>query len=160
MRTTRSLTLALVTAAVLSLAAISPASAGASVDLRSDIDCDTATGEWVIVYTLTTDYTSGEIVINTAEYVLTGDDPVDGDLAFSPNEVIKDAPALATLRLPGSSDGDLEADVALDYGLSADAADVLDGTCKADPTPTTTAPIVTSTTTPAAVVEATPAFTG
>lgn len=155
MRTTRSLAIALATVAVLSLVAVSPAWAGFAIDLRSDIDCDAATGEWVVNFTLSTDNLGEAIPVISAGYALTGPSSSEGGLTFSPDFIANDAPASATLRLPGSSTGTLVTAVELAFGPAADATDTLDGSCKVPPTTTTT-----STTAPAAVEAATPAFTG
>ena len=152
----RTRTLLATAVATLSLGglAVTPALAGYTVELSSDIDCDTASGEWVVTYTYRANDQIGSIV---GSYTLLGATSGEaGELTFAPVPVSEGEPATATVRLPGSSEGNLTA-VASDDVAGDEVEDELDGSCAATPAPTTT----TSTTTPAVEpAPARPAFTG
>lgn len=152
---TRSVVASVVALATLGGVAVTPALAGYRIDLSSDIDCDATTGEWVVTYTFRTDGVSPGI---TGSYILSGGPSGEtGDLVFDPTSAESDAPAVATIRLPGDSTGLLVGTAVDDNTVGDDVEDQLDGTCVATPASTTT-----TTTAPEApvAVEARPAFTG
>lgn len=137
-------------------AAASPALAGYNIELSSDIDCDTSSGEWVVTYTTRAD---GGTQPLEGTYLLSGGPSGEaGELTFVPPAAAVDAPATSIVRLPGTSVGLLVGAVS-DAGGSADEVeDQLDGSCLATPASTTS---TTSTTTPSVEpVPARPAFTG
>ena len=154
MRRTRTLLATAVATLTLGGLAVTPAFAGYTVELSSDIDCDTTTGEWVVTYTYRASNQIGPIV---GSYTLLGPGSGEtGELTFAPVPVSDGEPATASVRLPGSSEGNLTA-VASDDLISDEVEDELDGSCAATPVSTTT----TSTTAPAVdPVPARPAFTG
>ena len=154
MRRTRTLLATAVAALTLGGVALTPALAGYTVELSSDIDCDTTTGEWVVTYTYRANDQIGSI---TGTYVLSGGPSGEaGELTFAPLPVSEGEPATATIRLPGSSTGTLVGSASDDVA-GDEVQDVLDGSCAATPVSTTT----TSTTAPAVdPVPARPAYTG
>jgi hypothetical protein len=132
--------------------AVTPAFAGYDVELSSDIDCDTSTGEWVVTYTYRAADQIGPIVGN---YILSGGPSGEaGELTFAPVPVSAGEPATAIIRLPGTSSGRLVGSAA-DTVSGDEVEDELDGSCVVPATSSTT-----STTAPTEPVPARPAFTG
>jgi hypothetical protein len=143
---------------------VTPAFAGTPGDVRSDIDCDTSTGEYVVTYTVRVGFGPQVILSAGYELVLDGSLVDDGDLEFDPTTLQNNESATAELRLPGTSQGDLTGFVSLEQEGVVDTDDVLDGTCVAvdpDPTPTTSpAPTTTLPAEPASTASAVPTYTG
>jgi hypothetical protein len=142
----------------LGVMAASPVSAGYFFELASDIDCDSASGEWVVTYTLRT---SAIVPVepDSASYILSGGPSGEaGDLDFTPRTVVEDQPSTATVRLPGSSTGLLVGSVAVPNFAEDDVEDQLDGSCQA--TPASTTPLTIAPEAPVAPLAARPTFTG
>jgi hypothetical protein len=159
-RLTRTLVAGLVGVAAILLSA-SPSGAGAIAALTGEETCNTATGEYQVVFTQTTPSETQDVTISVETY------EVDGGMAtppsFSPNPMPPNGQATATVTVPGSTTSILLATL-----LTADLIGTervlemtLDGDC--EPPPTTTTAEGETTTTEAAAAEAVrlqPAFTG
>ena len=152
---TRSLLATALAAVTLGATAVTPALAGYLVELSSDINCDKATGEWVVTYTYRADNQLGPIV---GSYILSGGPSGEaGELDFAPQPVSAGEPATATVRLPGSTPGTLVGSASDD--VAGDEVEDQLGVCEAAPATTTTT--TTSTTAPAVdPVPTRPTFTG
>ncbi len=138
--------------------AASPASAGYDIEIASDIDCDTSSGEWVVTYTLRTS-SSFALEVDSASYILSGGPSGEaGDLDFTPSSLFQDQPATATIRLPGSSIGLLVGSASVNNIAQDEIEDQLDGSCQA--TPASTTPSTIAPEAPVAPLAARPTFTG
>lgn len=151
---------------------IAPVFAQSSAGISSEIECDPITGEYVATYTLTAG--SGPQDIQFGGWELLDDDDQEiegGDLQFNVTVLgANESATAAEVRLPGTSVGTLNGYAQLADEGYFDVDDVLDGTCVAAPTttttaaPTTTTTMVAPTTTapaqPVAAVVAVPTYTG
>jgi hypothetical protein len=173
MKPARFLSLLAATVVAVAVGTATPAMAGYSTDLASDIDCDTATGEWVVQYTLRGDNSSSNQVFG-GSWELTAPDNTKsgGEFSFTPPAIDEENPTYATLRLPGAAAGTLRSAADAEFTTTARVTDELDGSCAAipdpgpepdpepDPTPSTAPTPPTLPAEPASMITAVPTYTG
>lgn len=135
---------------------VTPAGAGSPTELRSDIDCDTATGQWVVTYTLSSGNNAPLPIVSSWTLSSGG----QGELDFDPSTVLQGSPTTAELRLPGTSTGTLTASAGPENFGQDETVDELDGSCKAAVVTTTSTTAAPTTTTEAAAAPAAPRYTG
>jgi hypothetical protein len=166
MKPARFLSLLAATVVAVALGTATPAMAGYSTDLASDIDCDTATGEWVVQYTLRGDNSfSNQVFGGSWELTAPDNTKSGGEFTFTPPAIDEENPTYATLRLPGAAAGTLRSAADAEFASTARVTDELDGSCARAPSPEpppapTPSPTSSVPEAPAIEVVAVPTYTG